>query len=83
MTTTDFIINTSLPYELPIYAARMSADFAVWNEEYRNDPLREDASIRAQRVYNLLNQISPVEDESSIPTDSVLREFIGGSCYEY
>jgi hypothetical protein len=24
-----------------------------------------------------------VEDELAIPPDSLLREFIGGSCYEY
>lgn len=81
--TTDTIINTGLPYELPIYAARMLADFAAWVDEYRHDPLRADAFSRAERVYKLLNQITPVADESHIPADSVLREFIGGSCYEY
>jgi uridine kinase len=83
MNTTDFIINTSLPYELPIYASRMLNDFATWTKEYHDDPLRNDAFNRAQRVYKLLNQISPVADESGVPADSVLREFIGGSCYDY
>lgn len=81
--STDYIINTGLPFELPIYAARMLKDFALWVEEYRDDPLRNDAFIRAERVHKLLSQITPVADESAIPVDSVLREFIGGSCYEY
>jgi uridine kinase len=81
--STDYIINTGLPYELPIYAARMLADFQIWIEEYRDDPLRQDALSRAARVFDLLKQFTPVTDESAIPADSVLREFIGGSCYEY
>jgi len=81
--STDYIINTGLPFELPIYAARMLDDFASWAAEYRDDPLRGDAFIRAERVHKILRQITPVSDESAIPTDSVLREFIGGSCYEY
>jgi uridine kinase len=80
---TDYIINTGLPYELPIYANRMLKSFESWTEEYRSNPLRQDAFSRAARVNDLLKQITPVEDESAIPADSVLREFIGGSCYEY
>ncbi len=83
MNTTNYIINTGLPFELPIYAHRMLDDFATWVSEYRDDPLREDAFIRAERVHRLLEQITPVSDELAIPADSVLREFIGGSCYEY
>lgn len=81
--STDFIINTSLPFELPIYAHRMLDDFATWEKEYSNDPLRNDAFTRAKRVHELLSQITPIEDDSVIPADSVLREFIGGSCYDY
>jgi len=83
ITEADYIINTSLPYELPVYAARMLQSFREWIEVYRDDPLRQDAFSRAARVYDLLHQITPVADESSIPRDSLLREFIGGSCYEY
>jgi uridine kinase len=80
---TDFIINTGLPFELPIYANRMLDDFAAWSEEYKQDPLRSDAFIRADRVQKLLSQVKPEADEATIPPDSVLREFIGGSCYDY
>jgi uridine kinase len=78
-----YIINSGMPYELAIYRARLGDQFIAWEAKYRDDPLREDAYLRAERVAKLLNQITPVEDESAIPPDSVLREFIGGSCYEY
>ena len=63
--------------------ARLFEHFEKWMEQYESDPLREDAFTRAARVYNLLKGITPVEDDSPIPPDSLLREFIGGSCYEY
>jgi uridine kinase len=81
--TTDYIVNSGLPYELPIMKARLFHRFEEWADLYKNNPLREDALMRAERVYNLLKGVSPVEDDSPIPPDSLLREFIGGSCYEY
>ena len=81
--TADCIVNSAMPYELPIYRARLLDDFARWVDKYRRDPLRVDAALRAERVYKLLQAIMPVEDERHIPPDSVLREFIGGSCYDY
>lgn len=81
--TADYIVNSGLPYELPVMRTRLLDHFARWAEQYRDDPLREDAFIRAERVHALLQAVTPVEDESVIPPDSLLREFIGGSCYEY
>jgi len=81
--TTDYIVNSSLAYELPIMCARLRDHFAEWVDQYRDDPLREDAFARAGRVNNLLQAVTPVEDDSPIPPDSLLREFIGGSCYDY
>jgi uridine kinase len=81
--TTDAIINSAMPFELPIYANRMDNDFRAWAEEYRDNPLREDAWQRAARVAEMLSSITPVADESVIPTDSVVREFIGGSSLKY
>jgi uridine kinase len=81
--STDAIINSAMPYELAIYAARMKKEFHDWAEEYRNNPLREDAFERADRVARLLSWITPVTDESLVPTDSVVREFIGGSSLSY
>ena len=81
--TTDYIVNSGLPYELPVMRARLFDHFEEWVEQYRDDPLREDAFTRAERVYHLLKSVTPVEDDLTIPPDSLLREFIGGSCYEY
>ena len=81
--TTDYIVNSGLPYELPVMRARMIEHFARWVDLYRDDPLREDAFQRAERVHRLLQAVTPVGDESAIPPDSLLREFIGGSCYTY
>jgi len=80
---TDYVVNSGLPYELPIMKARLFSHFARWVELYRADPLRLDAFTRAERVHKLLSQVTAVADESAIPPDSLLREFIGGSCYEY
>jgi uridine kinase len=79
----DFIVNTGMPYELPIYTARMLDQFAQWEQDYAGKPLREDPYERARRVHTLLRLVTPIEDDSVIPPDSVVREFIGGSCYEY
>jgi len=81
--TTDYIVNSGLPYELPIMKARLFHHFEKWVKLYKDDPLREDAFTRAERVYNMLKTVTPVEDDSDVPPDSLLREFIGGSCYEY
>jgi len=81
--TADYIVNSALPYELPIMKSRLGDHFERWAEKYKDDPLRVDASIRASRVSELLKTITPVEDDSPIPPQSLLREFIGGSCYEY
>jgi uridine kinase len=81
--TTDYIVNGALAYELPIMCPRLIDRFAQWVEDYRDDEDRQDAWIRANRVHALLKTITPVEDDSAIPPTSHLREFIGGSCYEY
>lgn len=77
--TADYIINTSMPYEIPIYRPKLLSSFTEWKTKYKNDPLREDAYERASRVHDMLNAVLPVDDDSPIPGDSVIREFIGGS----
>jgi uridine kinase len=83
LSTADFIINSAMPYELPLYAARLLDLFAEWETLYQDDPLREDAYARATRVHAVLQAVEAVEDDSPVPPDSVLREFIGGSIYQY
>ena len=80
--TADYIINTSMPYEVPLYRPMLLKDFKAWTEKYKDDPLRLDAFTRAERLNRVLSEIEPVEDASPVPGDSVLREFIGGSVFE-
>jgi len=83
--TTDYIINGALSYELPVMRRRLLEGFAQWAEDYDGDALRADAHKRAQRLHKLLQAVAPIdaEDEQSIPVNSHLREFIGGSRYKY
>ncbi len=77
------IVNSYLPYELPIMKARVAPQLAPLIEEFSRDPARQDAFERAVRVKGLFDQIPSVEDESLVPPASLLREFIGGSSLAY
>ncbi len=83
ITTADVIINSAMPYELSLYAARLGQDFKKWTAEYQVKPLKEDAFNRAERVWRMLDSVTPVPDDNQVPTDSVIREFIGGSSLNY
>jgi uridine kinase len=72
-----------MPYELALYRPRLLMNFVEWVDRYRDDPLRQDAYTRASRVRKVLEAVEPVEDDTPVPTDSVLREFIGGSSLNY
>jgi uridine kinase len=76
--TADHILNSGMPYEIALYRPRLLDDFLSWREHYKDDPLREDAYMRAERVCRFLEVVEPVEDDSAVPKESVLREFIGG-----
>ncbi len=52
--TTDYIVNTRMPYELALYRPRLLAQFAEWEQKYHKDPLRQDAYTRAGRLHRLL-----------------------------
>ncbi len=81
--TTDYIVNSAMPYEMPLYTAKLFADFARWTDIYADDPLRADAYERASRVFRLMQTLEPIEDDRIVPENSVIREFIGGSIYDY
>jgi uridine kinase len=81
--TADYIINSAMPYEIALYRPRLLDLFIKWEQLYRDNPLREDAFTRASRISKILQAVEPVEDDSAVPSDSVLREFIGGSSLEY
>ncbi|HEY60625.1 MAG TPA: response regulator SirA [Anaerolineae bacterium] len=79
----NYIINSAMPYELSIYQPKLIKHFSDWVKKYKGDSLREDAFERASRVYAFLKKIVAVEDDSIVPRDSVIREFIGGSSLQY
>jgi uridine kinase len=79
----DFIISSGMPYELSLYTNLLLNSFAEWEKKFESDPLKEDAYERASRVYNILKSVTPVADDSPVPDDSVMREFIGGSKLDY
>lgn len=76
---TDYIVNGSIPFELPYMKKFTFEHLPEYIEEWQNDSKRRDAFIRAERIYNMLSQVVDFYDESIIPWDSLLREFIGGS----
>lgn len=80
--TADYVINGAVPYELPVMRNRLYNQFKQWEQDYKDDPRRVDAYIRAKRVREMLEAIVPIADESPIPDTSHFREFIGGSIYD-
>lgn len=79
----DIIINSFLPYELPVMKKRLGHFFPGFIKKFKNNPDRADAYERALRVESIFSELSPWEDEEVIPDKSLLREFIGGSAYSY
>jgi uridine kinase len=78
----DYVLNGALPYELPFHKKYSFKYFPGFIEAWAGNPKRRDAFIRAERIYRLLRQVEAYEDESVVPRDSLLREFIGGSIYK-
>jgi len=74
----DYIINSGMPNELPIYKPKLFSRFTKWVDKYKDDRLHRDAFERVSRLHKLLGTITPVDDDSIVPKDSVIREFIGG-----
>ena len=77
------IVNSFLPYELPIMKARVAPRLDELIREFSKDASRQDALERAVRVKGVFDQVPAVEDESQVPGTSLLREFIGGSSLAY
>jgi uridine kinase len=77
--TADYIINSAMPYEIALYKPKLYEYFKRWKEEYKDNPLREDALERVLRVCKFLDEVMAIEDDSTVPKESVMREFIGGS----
>jgi uridine kinase len=77
------IVNSFLPYELPVMKARLESALKPLLAEFEGSPEREDARERTARVLALFSQLPAVADEGLVPPRSLLREFIGGSAYTY
>ncbi|HOW27056.1 MAG TPA: ATP cone domain-containing protein [Elusimicrobiota bacterium] len=80
--TVDYVFNGALPYELPIHKKFMFPVFDGIIDKYKSDPKKLDAYMRAQRVHDLLESFRE-GDDSVVPKNSLMREFIGGSSYHY
>lgn len=78
----DFVVNSSLPYELPVLGSLLHRSVAGLAEAFRDDPRHRDAFLRARRLDDLLSCVEKVSDHGVVPADSLLREFIGGSAYD-
>lgn len=79
----DFLVNSAMPYEIPILKHKLFQYFPAAMEEFKDHPKRQDAYIRAKRVFDLLSPLDEWTDDSIVPPTSHLREFIGGSEYDY
>lgn len=70
------MFNSSLVYELAVlakYAIPLLKEIDKDKKEYSE----------ARRLIYFLEYFNKIEDESPIPSNSILREFIGGSIFEY
>jgi len=79
----DFLVNSAMPYEIPILKSKLFGYFPAAMEQFKSNPKRQDAYIRARRVFDLLDPLTEWADASVVPGKSLFREFIGGSEYTY
>ena len=71
----NFVFNSSLLYELCILRTQA---LPALREIKPTDP----QYVVANRLIKYLKYFRPLEDESVIPCNSIIREFVGGSCFE-
>ena len=69
----DYIINSALIYELGVLKTYVEPLLFSVKED---DPMYSEAI----RLINFLRNFLPIPSDE-VPKDSILREFIGGSCY--
>lgn len=81
--TVDYLVNSAMPYELPILKHKLFTFFPEAMELYKDDPKRQDAYIRAKRVFEMFDPLTEVTDDRCVPKNALIREFIGGSQYDY
>jgi uridine kinase len=79
----EVVVNSFMPCELPLMKGRLAHMFGEFIDHLRDDPEKSDALDRAVRVKALLESVPDVDGEDAIGPRSLLREFIGGSEYNY
>lgn len=79
----DAVVNGYLAYELPVHKKYLYGPLKEAVEHFDEQTGKEDAFRRAVRCLSYLEEVEVLEDDSVIPPTSLLREFIGGSAYEY
>jgi uridine kinase len=79
----DFLVNSAMPHEFPILKAKLSRFFPEAVQRYQSDLKRQDAFLRARRVHRFLEPLRTDVNHGCIPSNSLFREFIGGSEYAY
>lgn len=70
----DFVYNSSLAYELSVFRT-------IALPELRKINITDPEFLVANRLIKFLKYFQPLEDLSIIPCNSLIREFIGGSCF--
>jgi uridine kinase len=71
----DFMFNSSLIYELAVLRKKAAA---VLKSVSKKSP----AHPKARRLLTFLSFIAPLDDQA-VPPTSILREFLGGSAFNY
>jgi len=71
----NYVFNSELTYELAVLRTKA---LPALREIKPTDP----EYLVANRLIKYLKYFRPIEDESLIPCNSLLREFIGGSCFK-
>ena len=79
----EVIVNSFMPSELPVMKGRLERRFPEFVEHLAGDEEKRDARERAERIMDLFAQVPSIPNENEIPANSLLREFIGGSSYDY
>ena len=71
----DYVYNSSLSYELCVLR---NLALPALQQIKDTDP----QFLVANRLIKYLKYFKPIDDESIIPCNSLIREFIGGSCFK-
>lgn len=71
----NFVFNSALPYELCVLKKQA---LPALREIKDTDP----QYLVANRLIKYLKYFKTIDDESIIPCNSLIREFVGGSCFD-